>query len=168
MLNLAQLTKPKGTWAIRRTFHVPSNIYFLSTVQDVKMEYCKKFKVLEDFIDHRTGYANYLRYMNIYLEITKKKTTRYTVTHKQSLNQMSLLRSKPRWTEVIHSLCSINITGHITLNLTVIVIDIIPFTCMILLCCIQLAIFTSRRYFNYLLQPCKRAEGAICTISPST
>ena len=62
---------------------------------------------------------------------------------------MSLLQSKPKWTEVIHSLCLINITGYITSNLTVVVIDIIPFTCMILLCCIQLAIFTSRRYFNY-------------------
>ena len=63
MLNHAQLTKPKGAWAI----FVSSNVYFLSAVQDVKMEHCKKFKVLEDFIDHRTGYANYLRYINIYL-----------------------------------------------------------------------------------------------------
>ena len=55
-------------WQTQRPEPFVSQLTFiLSTMQDVKIDHCKKFKVLEDFIDHRTGYANYLRYMNIYL-----------------------------------------------------------------------------------------------------
>ena len=72
-------------WQTQRPEPFVSQLTFiLSTMQDVKIDHCKKFKVLEDFVDHRTGYATYLRYMNIYLVfsslLTKKNNSFYCDT----------------------------------------------------------------------------------------